>query len=229
MFWNDITEQQMNAERLHYTVIRHLADNNDFNAVKYLYDRLNIIDAKAQGLLTRNSLLLTVVSILGAVKLRGDAHADKFLALPLEQFAFLFGFLLLLISTLSTLSLMFLQFDHITEVPPKALARMRSACSCIKDGKAVDIGSIPSACADREQCALARVTRDQLPRKHTLRDYEELFFEITIARQQQLRFGQRATIFASVVFFILIGYIFWDVMDHLHFHFAEHAADRPSP
>ena len=54
MSWADANRVPLAKERLHYIAIRNLASNNDFNAIKYLYDRLNIIDAKAQGLLIRS-------------------------------------------------------------------------------------------------------------------------------------------------------------------------------
>jgi hypothetical protein len=49
--WPQSSEQELKAERVHYEIIRNLVANNAFNAVRYLYDRLNILDAKAQGLL----------------------------------------------------------------------------------------------------------------------------------------------------------------------------------
>jgi hypothetical protein len=53
--------------------------------------------------------------------------------------------------------------------------------------------------------------------KKSLEQYEDLFFSITIDRQDRLRFAQGATFLASIVFFLLIAYIFWLTMDHLHF------------
>ncbi|MGA2779334.1 MAG: hypothetical protein ABSF94_17400 [Steroidobacteraceae bacterium] len=218
MFARPSIEQQLHAERVHYTVIRFLADNNDFNAIRYLYDRLNIIDAKAQGLLTRNSLLLTVVSILGAVKLRGDDHSKLFLSSALEQSAFAIGFLLLMVSTISTLYWMFFRFDHITAVPPRVLERMKGDCACVKAGTLVEGGSIPTDCKHTKQCGLALLAQNAVGQSRTLEQYENEFFEITISRQNKLRFAQFATYLASIIFFVLIGYIFWAAMDQLYFH-----------
>ncbi len=95
-----VTESNLNRERLHFKILVGLAGNNEFNAIKYLYDRLNIIDAKAQGLLTRNGLLLTVISIFGSVKLRGDG--TRILTSLSSQVMFGLGFALLMSSTLAT-------------------------------------------------------------------------------------------------------------------------------
>jgi hypothetical protein len=220
MFWEQNRDRRLIAERLHYTVVRHLVDNNDFNAIKYLYDRLNIIDAKAQGLLTRNALLLTVVSILGSVKLRGDKYAGQFLSSLCEQWAFAIGFLLLGISTVSTLYWMFFRFDHITEVPAQALERMEQLCQCKLNGTLGADGKAPPGCPLAKSCGIALASEFAShigAQKHSLEQYEDLFFSITIDRQDKLRFAQRATFVASIVFFLLIAYIFWLTMDHLHF------------
>ncbi len=115
--WRAAREKTIASEHLHFAIIQTLADNNDFNAIRYLYDRLNIIDAKAQGLLTRNGLLLTVVSIVGSIKLRGDTNAENFLSAAWEQYCFGVGFVLLVTSTLLTFPLVLLRFDNITAVP----------------------------------------------------------------------------------------------------------------
>jgi hypothetical protein len=219
MFGRHNRQQRLIAERLHYTVIRHLAENNDFNAIKYLYDRLNIIDAKAQGLLTRNSLLLTVVSIIGSVKLRGGNDL-KFLCSAWEQWAFAIGFVLLVISTLSTLYWMFFRFDHITQVPAQARERMEKLCQCKQDGTLDPDAAVPAVCPRAKPCSLALASglAQQIgTHTHSLEQYEDLFFSITIDRQDKLRFAQCATFLSSIVFFLLIAYIFWRSMDHLHF------------
>lgn len=200
-------KQALDRERIHFHVVRALADNNDFNAVRYLYDRLNIIDSKAQGLLTRNGLLLTVISILGSVKLRSGG--ESFLSSALEQWAFGAGFILLMASTFMTFSFVRLRFDNVTVIPSlKVFDRLKEGCACEPGGPCAD----PTRCRAGQASELA--ARVAPPR--TFDEYVDTFLHITLERQRKLRLAQRATITASVLFFLLIGYSFYNVFDHLH-------------
>jgi hypothetical protein len=204
------TEAALNNDRLHFRIMLGLCGNNEFNAIKYLYDRLNIIDAKAQGLLTRNGLLLTVVSIFGSLKLRDNtAHI---LTSPSSQLLFLAGFACLMFSTLATFFFITLKFDHITKIP-EVLAKRPPPCP-----ECASAQGAPTVCTRQGNCNLktAEDIQSRIVHPRTLENYTETFFEITIKRQFWLRWVQRATFTASILYFSLIGYTFWQHMDKWH-------------
>ena len=210
--WFATSRRELLAERIHYTVLANLVPNNHFNAVKYLYDRLNIIDSKAQGLLTRNGLLLTTVSIISATQIRAGT---VFLHDLFWQAMFAIAYVLLVASTLATLRIMLLRFDSITVLPASAEALLQASCTCQAPR--------PAGCPDQPACAYRRALRtiadlkaadrhvrlSSIRSDHTIEAYEDLFFSITAERQTSLRLAQRFTIVATVLFFVVIGDIFF--------------------
>lgn len=199
------------AEEIHYRIVGEIAPNNRFNAIKYLYDRLNIIDAKAQGLLTRNGLLLTTVSIIASTQI-GKVY--PFLYHPLAQFGFVIAYLLLVTSTVITFPIMRLRFDNLTVVPEAAKTQLAAACGCADKDPARCVTD--PACDHRRLLARigelteadAREARWFGRSGRCLEEYEKTFFALTVKRQAQLRRAQDCTIWASYLFFAVILYIF---------------------
>ena len=210
--WFADDKRELLAQRIHYTALANLVPNNHFNAVKFLYDRLNIIDAKAQGLLTRNGLLLTTVSIIASTQIRPPS---VFLYNAWWQTIFGVSYLLLVLSTLATLKIMLLRFDSVTVLPASADKRLQESCICSSPR--------PGQCQVFEICGYRQVLLDIATLKeqesqlklsairsdYMIGAYEDAFFRLTITRQRALRVAQWFTIVATVSFFIVIGYIFF--------------------
>ena len=119
-------EAEVNAERVHFEIVRSLAAD-EFSALHYLYDRLSIVDAKATGMLTFNGLIFTALSIVGT---RSDAplNLKELLVGNWHAWALLLGTLSLLGSSVLCLRILYLQFDHLTRLdglPTEAKGKTR--------------------------------------------------------------------------------------------------------
>jgi hypothetical protein len=194
-------------ERKHYLAIRYLTQSR-YDAISYLYNRLNIIDAKSSTLLNVNGLLMTATVFLAGALVHADA---EHVALPGARFSLYwwvilgtaFTVLLLSASTGCCFWIFRLRFDHIT-APGGGLGRPEAGdytslrvsddalFDMLRDTKTQKYGAgsgvQPGERLDKER----RENR-------TLAVYEETFFEITIDRQRWLRWAWFCSMGAGLI------------------------------
>jgi len=213
-FYPDDGDIAMLRERLHYENLKSLTDKQ-LDVVRYLYMRLNIIDAKASYLLRINALTASVISLL--VSFSAKANGKSIFELIAHERT------LLLIVALVSMAMAFLlafaigelEYDRITDPPiffnqvkiegyedtqhrgtlPDPASRRFLGNYSAEDTKA--IVEIVQLSGDR--------FRDVDEPIRSLKKYEDEFFKITVARVRILRAAR---------FFVLFGVLFsmWFVL-----------------
>jgi hypothetical protein len=178
-------------ERTHFEVIRALT-GNEFNAIKYLYDRLNIIDAKTSALLRFNALLFGIITLVVSVGLRSQSP-PSLLNYWWQELIFVLVFLTIAVSTIFCFQMLPLQFDHVTDAGSPVDARITEKCECTK--QAMDVAQ----CRKPEMCLLRLLMAAKSEKKRTLADYENLFFSITIRRLTCLRWAIRLAVISALL------------------------------
>jgi hypothetical protein len=157
-------------EFAHYGAITGLCKTGEFAAIKYLYDRLSILDSKTSGLLSVNAILVAVDTIL---VFRSSGSSSPPLNLTESIFSLL-GFALLIL---------YLRFDRITE-DRTAKGSQGKPISCICVGALID----PSCEYHRALLILADPSNANPPANHcaprTLLEYKEKFFRTTMRRER---------------------------------------------
>ena len=178
----DATADEIAREQAHITVIRALSGNTPFNAVRYLYDRLNIIDAKTSALLRFNAFFFAGFSVLAAI-LRDRTHV-----LPVwAQWILVAALVALVLSTAVCFVMFRLQFDHVTRLSGGLIARL-PACNKAAGAACGD----PASCVAVPPCPLGVICAEirqygNRTSPRPIEEYEDTFFRITIRRQRYLR------------------------------------------
>jgi hypothetical protein len=99
-----ITQSKWDKEQDHVAIRLQIANNAKTVVLGYLYERLNVLDAKVAALLTFNSILLAAASLVWA----------KIVELPGAKPLFLYvAALAWLVSTFTCLSISFLKWEHL--------------------------------------------------------------------------------------------------------------------
>lgn len=195
----------MIRERLHYENLKVLTDKH-FDIIRYLYMRLNIIDGKAGYLLRTNTLTGGLIGVLlSLIAKSGDQNGPPtftdvqtcFLAVAIvaNVYSFIISF-----------AMGELEYDRIT-TPPLFFNQIR-----ISDALCKHLETLP--CPEKRRF-VGNYSKDEtkiileqsgwLPRReapHSLKEYEDLFFKITIARVRMLR-NARAAVGIAVLFSML--------------------------
>lgn len=151
--------EAMDRERSHFEAVAGMCGtDNRWAPIHYLYDRLNIIDAKASSILTVNTISLGISGLVVANDQGGSSSLSSQPAWVFVLAAVAIGF---------------------------------------------GIGAIVLT------LAITRVKFDHIRPGHGQRDYEEQFFEITIARQMILALARMLTMSAFLIFTFLILRSLW--------------------
>ncbi len=202
---------EMIEERLHYENLKSFTDKQ-LDVVRYLYMRLNIIDAKVGYLLRINTLTAGILGIIISLSLRDGVDLSS--KLPSYGLALLLVALgLMFLAFLICYAMGGLRYDHITE-PSDLINHIDIETYCLD----VDAhhGSTRPSHKDRRFMGTYSIdhirtiiaARDQAPaEKRSLKDYEDLFFEITIQRQKMLRAARACVLLAYlcyVMFFVVL-------------------------
>lgn len=179
-----VSEAERSRERKHYLVIRYLSGSH-YDAIDYLYNRLNIIDAKTSTLMTVNGLLLATMTFLLGAAVSTDHEYLHFVS-PKDDPGMWFDktliaatIVVVLFLTLSTICCFFifsLTFDHI--VSDKGVPTNPDRPS-VAELETVLNGNAPYGAGSSSTIVAAG----------TLTDYEESFFCVTIKRQRYLRWA----------------------------------------
>lgn len=191
-----VSDAERSRERKHYLAIRYLSESR-YDAIDYLYNRLNIIDAKTSTLMTVNGLLLATMTFLLGAAVSADG---KYLHLvPARDPSFVWfdkaliaaALIVVLFLTLSTICcfLIFsLTFDHIEK------GRLPKFDDKPTEGELTLLAADMVAYGAGSSIAIAENVA-----KDTLADYEESFFCVTIKRQRYLRWASRFAKIAGLV------------------------------
>jgi len=210
------------AERKHYAVIRALAGQR-LDAVQYLYNRLNIVDAKSASLLQVNGFILAVMTFMtasvftlsnqGQVVEKGQsAAADKIvnlaqiahapLAAMMPEF-FLLALVLLAISTLLCFFIFHLRFDHVSAWSDGLADQLKTDATLHSGLQSLLGAKRPKPAVGECSGGNGNVGEGSLER------YEEEFFVVTIRRQDYLRWASRLSRVSGLVLILAYGdYLF---------------------
>jgi hypothetical protein len=183
----------MLRERLHYENLKSLTDKQ-LDVIRYLYMRLNIIDAKASYLLRINTLTASVITLLVSFSAKNDG-ISIFSLISYERIALLILALLsIAIAFLLAFAIGELEYDRITD-PPIFFNQVKIQgyvdthhCDTLPDpasSKRRFLGNYSEAEA-KAIIETVQLSRDRLRDLggtiRSLKNYEDDFFRITVAR-----------------------------------------------
>ena len=213
-FYPDDGDIAMLRERLHYENLKSLTDKQ-LDVVRYLYMRLNIIDAKASYLLRINALTASVISLLVSFSAKANGKSIFELIAHERTLLLIVALVCIAIAFLLAFAIGELEYDRITDPPiffnqvkiegyedtqhrgtlPDPASRRFLGNYSAEDTKA--IVEIVQLSGDRFRNVSEPI--------RSLKNYEDEFFKITVARVRILRAAR---------FFVLFGVVFsmWFVL-----------------
>jgi hypothetical protein len=206
----------MLRERLHYENLKSLTDKQ-LDVVRYLYMRLNIIDAKASYLLRINALTASVISLLVSFSAKANGKSIFGLIAHERTLLLIVALVCIAIAFLLAFAIGELEYDRITD-PPIFFNQVKiegyvdtDHCETLPDpasGKRRFLGSYSEAEA-KAIVEIMQLSGDRFRNVsepiRSLKNYEDEFFKITVARVRILRAAR---------FFVLFGVVFsmWFVL-----------------
>lgn len=109
------TSRALREDQEHYAYIESKAGDNHLDPVLYLYNRLGIVDAKANTLLAVNVMSLGIVTFIATVSQKVGVKAHPLIKIPALA-AVVTGSLAVLLALATSR----LQFDHVTSTQLEA-------------------------------------------------------------------------------------------------------------
>ena len=213
-FYPDDGDIAMLRERLHYENLKSLTDKQ-LDVVRYLYMRLNIIDAKASYLLRINALTASVISLLVSFSAKANGKSIFELIAHERTLLLIVALVCIAMAFLLAFAIGELEYDRITD-PPIFFNQVK--IEGYEDTQ--HRGTLPDPASRRflgnysaeDTKAIVEIVqlsgerfRDVDEPIRSLKKYEDEFFKITVARVRILRAAR---------FFVLFGVLFsmWFVL-----------------
>lgn len=189
----------MAQEIAHYGAVTMLCSTGEFAAIKYLYDRLGILDAKTSGLLSVNAILAAAETIL----VFRDSGGGGGSLIGWEAILWVVAFALLIVSSGLCVSILYLRFDRITEERSSALSGAKPLnCTCTE--------TLSDAACEYHRALLVLAqspkggsSAEPRPRR-TLADYKRRFFELTMSRERAYRRALLLMAFSGMITAVLV-------------------------